>query len=523
MANEKPPKAQSQAAAVATDAPPPGLDEWTRDTRFFGHPRGLSTLFFTEMWERFSYYGIRPLLVLFMTAALVDGGFGFERPVASSIAGIYAFSVYLASLPGGWIADRWLGLRRAIWWGGVFIAVGHLSIALSVVFAHRAFFLGLIFIVIGTGLLKPNISAIVGDLYPDGGARRDAGFSIFYMGINTGALIAPIVTGFLGERVGWHLGFGAAGVGMLIGLLTYRLRAPGTLGPIGLLPSAGPAEQRRVRNVSLAAVGVLALVVAMAMLGVFAINAVYLANLMLKLVLGMAVLYFAYLFVLAGLSPDEKKRIAVIMVLFVFAMIFWAAFEQAPTSLNLFARDFTDRVIFGWEVPTSWVQLVNPLFVILLAPVFAAIWVGLSKRGTDLSSPAKFGFGLFFAGLGFVVMVLAANRVISAQGALKVSLIWLVLSYLLQTCGELALSPVGLSSMTKLAPRRFVGQMMGVWFTAAALGNLIAGIVGGHVDPEKLDEMPRLFMRTSISLFISAGVIWALVVPIRKMMGEAKH
>src|SRR5687767_10521105 len=286
MANEKPPKAQSQAAAVATDAPPPGLDEWTRDTRFFGQPRGLSTLFFTEMWERFSYYGIRPLLVLFMTAALVDGGFGFERPVASSIAGIYAFSVYLASLPGGWIADRWLGLRRAIWWGGVFIAVGHLSIALSVVFAHRAFFLGLIFIVIGTGLLKPNISAIVGDLYPDGGARRDAGFSIFYMGINTGALIAPIVTGFLGERVGWHLGFGAAGVGMLIGLLTYRLRAPGTLGPIGLLPSAGPAEQRRVRNISLAAVGVLALVVAMAMLGVFAVNAVYLANLMLKLVLG---------------------------------------------------------------------------------------------------------------------------------------------------------------------------------------------------------------------------------------------
>jgi POT family proton-dependent oligopeptide transporter len=523
MANEKPPKAQSQAAAVATDAPPPGLDEWTRDTRFFGHPRGLSTLFFTEMWERFSYYGIRPLLVLFMTAALVDGGFGFERPVASSIAGIYAFSVYLASLPGGWIADRWLGLRRAIWWGGVFIAVGHLSIALSVVFAHRAFFLGLIFIVIGTGLLKPNISAIVGDLYPDGGARRDAGFSIFYMGINTGALIAPIVTGFLGERVGWHLGFGAAGVGMLIGLLTYRLRAPGTLGPIGLLPSAGPAEQRRVRNISLAAVGVLALVVAMAMLGVFAVNAVYLANLMLKLVLGMAVLYFAYLFVLAGLSPDEKKRIAVIMVLFVFAMIFWAAFEQAPTSLNLFARDFTDRVIFGWEVPTSWVQLVNPLFVILLAPAFAAIWVGLAKRGTDLSSPAKFGFGLFFAGLGFVVMVLAANRVISAQGALKVSLIWLVLSYLLQTCGELALSPVGLSSMTKLAPRRFVGQMMGVWFTAAALGNLIAGIVGGHVDPEKLDEMPRLFMRTSVSLFIAAAVIWAAVVPIRKMMGEAKH
>jgi POT family proton-dependent oligopeptide transporter len=475
------------------------------------------------MWERFSYYGIRPLLVLFMTAAIVDGGFGFERDVAGSIVGIYAASVYLASLPGGWIADRWLGLRRSIWWGGVFIMLGHLSIALSSVFARSAFFIGLIFIVMGTGLLKPNISAIVGDLYPEGGARRDAGFSIFYMGINTGALIAPIVTGFLGERVGWHFGFGAAGVGMLIGLITYRLRAPGTLGPIGLLPTAGPEEQKRVRNISLAGVGVIALVVILAMAGVFTISPVPVAQRMRDVMLAMAVIYFGFLFFGAGLTTDEKKRVAVIVVLFLFAMIFWSAFEQAPTSLNLFARDFTDRVIFGWEVPTTWVQLVNPLFVILLAPAFAALWVGLARRGIDLSSPAKFGFGLFFAGLGFVVMVLASNLVIDAQGALRVSIMWLVVSYFLQTCGELALSPVGLSSMTKLAPRRFVGQMMGVWFLAAALGNLIAGIVGGHVDPENLDEMPRLFMRTSISLFIAAGVIWALVIPIRKMMGEAKH
>ncbi|MDQ3950340.1 MAG: peptide MFS transporter [Gemmatimonadota bacterium] len=521
MAN--PPKSvfeQPPAATLTHDEPPPVDPRLIQDRSFFGHPRGLSTLFFTEMWERFSYYGIRPLLVLFMIAALADGGFGFERTTASSIAGIYAFSVYLASLPGGWIADRWLGLRRSIWYGGVFIALGHLSIALSVVFAHRAFFLGLVFIVIGTGLLKPNISAIVGDLYPEGGARRDAGFSIFYMGINTGALIAPIVTGFLGERVGWHLGFGAAGVGMVIGLITYRLRAPGTLGPIGIVPSAGPEEQRRVRTISLGALGAILLVVVLGMFGAFRINAVYLANLMLYLVLGMAVLYFGYLFLLAGLTTDEKKRMAVIMVLFVFAMIFWSAFEQAPTSLNLFARDFTDRVVFGWEVPATWVQLVNPLFVIIFAPVFAVLWVGLARRGVDLASPAKFGFGVFFAGLGFLVMVLAANRVISAGGALRVSLLWLIASYLLQTWGELSLSPVGLSSMTKLAPRRFVGQMMGVWFTAAALGNLIAGIVGGNVDPEKLQEMPRLFMRTSVSLFIAAGVIWALVIPIRRMMRD---
>src|SRR4051812_20766717 len=240
---------QPQAATLTHDEPPSGIAHITGDRSFFGQPRGLSTLFFTEMWERLSYYGIRPLLVLFMTAALTRGGFGFDRPTASAIVGIYAASVYLASLPGGWIADRWLGLRRSIWWGGVLIALGHLSIALSAVFAHQAFFLGLILIVMGTGMLKPNISALVGDLYPEGGARRDAGFSIFYMGINTGALIAPIITGFLGERVGWHWGFGAAGVGMVIGLLTFRLRAQNTLGPLGTTPAATSDERQRVRRI----------------------------------------------------------------------------------------------------------------------------------------------------------------------------------------------------------------------------------------------------------------------------------
>ncbi len=479
------------------------------------------------MWERFSYYGIRPLLVLFMTAALASGGFGFEREVASSIVGIYAALVYLASLPGGWVADRWLGLRRSIWYGGIFIALGHISIALSTVFAHRAFFLGLILIVIGTGLLKPNISAIVGDLYPDRGSRRDAGFSIFYMGINIGALLAPLLTGYLGERVGWHWGFGAAGVGMIIGLITYRLRAPKTLGPIGMEPSAGPEEQQRVRNIALATLGVIVLLVVLAMAGVFAINPVAIALRMRDVMLAMAVIYFAYLFFFAGLNTDEKKRIAVIIVLFIFATIFWSAFEQAPTSLNLFARDFTDRMVGGWEVPTLWLQSANSLFVITLAPVFAAIWISLGKKKRDPSSPAKFAFGLFFAGIGFLVMVLAANRVIvGADTAVRVSMWWLIISYFFQTVGELSLSPVGLSSMTKLSPRRFVGQMMGVWFLAAALGNLIAGIVGGHVDPENLQQMPALFQRTAMSLFIAAAVLGLMVIPIRRMMREssaAKH
>jgi POT family proton-dependent oligopeptide transporter len=499
---------------------PPGLSKplAAEDRSFFGHPRGLSTLFFTEMWERFSYYGIRPLLVLFMTAALLDGGFGFTREVASSIVGIYAACVYLASLPGGWIADRWLGLRRAIWYGGVFIALGHLSIALSAVFAQTTFFLGLIFIVIGTGLLKPNSSAIVGDLYPESGARRDAGFSIFYMGINIGAFAAPLITGYLGERVGWHWGFGAAGIGMVIGLITYRLRAQPTLGSIGLEPSVNRHEQEKVRRYTLIGAAIVAVVVALPALGVITINPVAVAARMRDVMLGLAITYFLYLFFLAGLTTDEKKRVAVIIVLFLFATIFWSAFEQAPTSLNLFAQDFTDRMLFGWEVPVLWLQAVNSLFVILFAPVFAMLWVAAERRGINISSPAKFAFGLFCAGLGFLVMVAAANKVISGAGAVKVSMMWLTVSYLLQTFGELALSPVGLSSMTKLAPRKFVGQMMGVWFMAAALGNLIAGIVGGHVDPEKLDQMPALFNRTAMSLFIATAVLGALVIPIRRMM-----
>jgi len=243
MAIHRPPLEQANIAGTATDAPPPSLERWTGDKRFFGHPRGLSTLFFTEMWERFSYYGIRPLLVLYMTLALSQGGFGFDRNVASAIVGIYASSVYLASLPGGWIADRWLGLRRAIWYGGILIALGHLCIGLSALLAKQTFFLGLVLIVMGTGLLKPNISAIVGDLYTPGDVRRDAGFSIFYMGINTGAVFAPIVTGFLGERVGWHWGFGAAGICMIVGLITYRMRQDDTLGPIGLRPTGTPDQQ----------------------------------------------------------------------------------------------------------------------------------------------------------------------------------------------------------------------------------------------------------------------------------------
>jgi len=521
------PSPQSDAPKPVT----PALAPFVNDTRFFGHPRGLSTLFMTEMWERFSYYGLRPLLVLFMAAALNEGGFGLDRTQASAIVGIYAASVYLASLPGGWIADRWLGLRRAILIGAALITSGHLAIGVSGFAGARGkifFFLGLALIVLGTGLLKPNISAIVGDLYPEGGARRDAGFSIFYMGINVGAFLGQLVTGFLGEAIGWHWGFGAAGVGMLFGFLWFWLRAKDTLGPIGedIVRDPDPAVQAKreqgVKTATYAGLGLFALVFVLAALGVVQINPQVVGQYMTFVLVGLAVAFFATVLIAGGLNTDEKKRVGVIFVLFVFAAIFWGAFEQAPTSLNLFAKDFTDRSIFGWDMPATWFQSVNSFFIIVLAPVFAGLWVWMAKRNIELSSPAKFALGLALAGVGFALMIGAANKVVASGGTVLVSPWWLIGSYFFQTVGELCLSPVGLSSMTKLSPRQYVGQMMGIWFLAASVGNLVAGLVGGHVDPTNLQQTPTVFIGTTIALAIATGVLLALVVPIRRMMQGVK-
>jgi POT family proton-dependent oligopeptide transporter len=509
---------QPDAAALTADVPPE-LVALRGDRGFFGHPRGLSTLFFTEMWERFSFYGIRPMLIAFMIVALTDGGvFGFDRTTAGAILGIYASSVYLTSLPGGWIADRWLGLQRAVWWGGVLIASGHISVALSGILGKPVFFLGLVLIVMGTGLLKPNVSAMVGDLYPDKGARRDAAFSIFYMGINLGATLGPLVTGFLRDRAGYHYGFGAAGVGMIAGIIWYTIRSKRTLGPIGGQPRGNESQQRVVKITVALIAAVTIAIIALASAGIITISPTAVANSMVALEVGAALLYFAYLFFFAGLDRDEMKRVAVIGVLFLFAAVFWSGFEQAPSSLNLFAKDFTDRNLFGFEVPFEWLQVVNSIFVVLFAPVFAWVWTSLAGRGISPSSPAKFSAGLFFAGLGFLLMVVPVRAVVASGGLLKVSMLWLTFSYILQTFGELSLSPVGLSSMTKLAPEKFGGQMMGVWFLAASLGNLIAGIVGGNVDPEKLEVMTPLFVRTTTSLFVAAAVALVLVKPIARMM-----
>ncbi len=524
MASTLPPPEIVDVGTTTVDTPPPWVDR-----SFFGHPRGLATLFLTELWERFSFYGLRPLLVLFMSAALAQGGFGFARPQASAVVGIYAASVYLASLPGGWVADRLLGLRRAVLYGAVLITLGHLSIGLSgFAVSKMPFFLGLVLIVLGTGLLKPNASAMVGDLYPEGGARRDAGFSVFYMGINSGAIVGQIVAGQLGEQVGWHWGFGIAGVGMLAGLITYAVRAPRTLGTLGIAPAQHPDPAvdaiRRAGAARALAAGVLVLAAAFALAaaGVVALDPQTIAKSMAYVLGATTVAYFAYLFTLGGLAPDERKRVLVIFLLFVFAAVFWAAFEQAPTSLNLFAKDFTDRRFFGHEVAASSFQSINSIFVVLLAPVFAAVWERLGRAGRDLSAPAKFVLGLLFAAAGFGLMIVPARALVATGGALKVSALWLTASYFFQSIGELCVSPVGLSSMTKLSPRRYVGQMMGVWFLAISVGNLIAGLVGGSVDPEKLAQTPTLFLWTTVALVVAAVALAALVAPVRRMLAGAE-
>jgi proton-dependent oligopeptide transporter, POT family len=481
---------------------------------FFGHPRGLATLFFTELWERFSFYGMRALLILFMTAAVEKGGLGFDAQKASAIYGLYGAGVYLTAMPGGWLADRLIGQRRAVLFGGIIIALGHFSMALQGLFF---FYLGLLLIVLGTGLLKPNISAMVGGLYPEGGARRDAGFSIFYMGINTGGFLAPLVVGYLGEQVDWHLGFGAAGIGMVFGVIQYLLGGK-HLGEVGQKPRSEDVhagKQGSSRTLVAALAGVLVgLLVVLQLLGVVDLTTpVGLANAGGVIIVTLALAFFSYMFTAGGLDAAEKRRLGVIGVFFISSAIFWAGFDQAGSSLNLFARELTDRTMGGWEMPASFLQSINSLLIIGFAPVFAWLWVWLNKRGNEPSSPAKFSLGLVLLGMGFLVMVAAS---LAAAGGHKVSPMWLVLTYLLHTFGELSLSPVGLSTVTKLSPQRTVGQMMGVWFMSMSLGNLIAGRVAGQFEAMPL---PQLFGAVA-AVAIGAGLILALFVrPLRRMMG----
>ena len=493
------------------------------------HPPGLYTLFFTEMWERLSYYGMRALLVLFMTDS-VRGGMGLSDKTAASIYGLYTAGVYLAALPGGWIADRLIGAQKAVWYGGLLIAAGHFTLAFP---RTETFFGGLILVVLGTGLLKPNISAMVGELYPEGGARRDAGFSIFYMGINVGAFIGPFACGTLGENYNWHYGFGAAGIGMVLGLAQYRLLQK-NLGVAGARPGHGGPLSKKERIVSVAGAVILGLVIMLGFARVIRFDPVALASGTAAALVGVAILFFGIVLFFDNLDRPEKLRVGVIIIICAAAALFWAGYEQAGSSFNLFAERYTRRALphemmprilqtvvqkMRDEIPTSWFQSLSPIFVIAFAPVFAALWVRLAKRHLDPSLPMKFAFGLILLALGFLVMAGAAVFVARGQ---KVAPTWLTMTYLLHVFGELCVSPVGLSSVTKLAPKKLVGQMMGGWFLATSLGNLIAGRLAGEFDPNALGRMSGQFLRMVLLPAGVAVVIIAFSRPIRKMMGGVK-
>jgi POT family proton-dependent oligopeptide transporter len=448
------------------------------DHRFFGHPLGLSTLFFTEMWERFSYYGMRALLTLYMTSKLVDGGLGFSESYAGAIYAMYVSSVWYLPLVGGWLADKFLGARRAVLLGGIIIACGHYSMAID---SLPTFYAALILIALGTGLLKPNISTMVGQLYSPDDKRRDAGFSIFYMGINLGAFISPFVTGYLAQsdsfkgviaKLGlnpahaWHWGFAAAGVGMTLGVIQYVLGAR-HLKDAGLKPEKQPGvSTERSGGFDLLTI-VLSVVGAVLGAGFGYRFDAGLVSVPFWTVVGYFVGYLGGTTRL--LKGDELRRVLVIFILVMFSVIFWMTYEQAGSSMTLFADRLTRTEIFGHAFPSSWFQSVPAVFVIILAPVFAFIWQKMGDR--QPSSPAKFAFGLLFAGLAFGVLTLAA----SLTGAGRVSPWWLVVVYFIQTVGELCLSPVGLSTISKLSPVRMVGLMMGVWFLSISIGSYIAG------------------------------------------------
>ncbi len=477
------------------------------DRAFFGHPRGLSTLFFTEMWERFSYYGMRALLILFMTAKVQNGGLGFPTSKAGSIYGLYTAMVFLLSLPGGWIADRICGQRKAILLGGIIIAAGHFSMAIP---RLDTFYLGLVLIVIGTGLLKPNVSTMVGGLYSETDARRDAGFSIFYMGINLGAMISPLICGYLGENINWHYGFGAAGIGMTLGIIQYSY-GQRYLGTIGTQIAGTPSDVRTFR-IGLIALAVFAIAVLSATAsGALVMTAEQISNAFGILLTAIVVAFFAWLLNAGGYTREERSRFKAVLILFIASSLFWSAFEQAGSTLNLFAERNTN--LHAWDFRlwglfrASYFQSLNSIFIIALAPVFAWLWIALRRH--EPSSPAKFSIGLVFVGLGFAILVPVAS-------GSAVSPWWLTITYLLHTIGELCLSPVGLSVTTKLAPARIASLMMGVWMLSLSVGDYIGGRLASVYETFPL---PQLFGLVAGFCIVVGLALVLLLRPMKRLMG----
>ena len=503
----------TDVSATTTTAVAPGTDR-----TIFGHPIGLATLFLTEMWERFTYYGMRAILVLFLVDTIASGGLGIDDRTASSIYGLYTAGTYLLSLFGGWIADRLTGSQRAVWYGGILILIGNTLLAVG---SPQIFFVGLIALVFGVGLLKPNISAVVAQLYPEGGSRRDAGFSIFYMGINIGAFLGSTLVPIIAKAWGWRFGFATPAVGMLIGLVIFATMR-NFLGSAGVAPGVSAAVLANSRAAWLTVIGITAAIlvaVAAAFFGVIHVDPKTLLDQSLWAMGLFAAVYFIYMLFFAGLTTAERKRVLVMIVLFAACAMFWAGFEQTGSSLNLFADRYTDLHLFGWEMPAGVLQNINPFFIIVFSPVFAALWVNLGRRNLDPAAPAKFALGLTLMGVGFIVMYFAAQYVVAGE---KVLPTWLILTYMFHTWGELCLSPVGLSSMSKLAPPRFVGQALGLWFLATALGNGLAGKFAGEFDASNVGAMPGQYLWLFWWGAIGGAVMFAITPFAKKLMGGVK-
>ena len=471
---------------------------------FFGHPIGLRTLFLTEMWERMSYYGMRALLVLYMTGAATgfNPGLGWSQVEAQAIYGIYSGMVYFMVVPGGWIADNILGHQKAVLIGALIIALGHFTLAIPI---EQTFFLGLIFVVLGTGLLKGNISTIVGQLYEGQDDKRDSGYTIFYMSINIGSTLGFLICSYLGEKIGWHWGFGAAGIGMTFGVIQY-IKHRHLLGDAGMHPNEMPDEKRLkyTNYLKVTLVGMF-LVIGAGLLGFFVIDPRFFAEQFAYFLTIIAGLYFIYLFLFAGLNSAERKNLILLFLLFIGAAAFWSGFDQSAGSLNIFARDYTDLSVAGYVIPVGWLQFANPVIVVLFAPIFAGIWAQLARMNLDPSLPFKFAIGLLFMALSFFIMIIAVNIAIESS---PVGMQWLLLTYLFQTWGELALSPIGLSAFSRYGPKRYMGQMFGLWFLASAIGGVLAGLLGGEALDGGLETISPIFeFMIQYYLIIAAALI----------------
>ena len=480
---------------------------------FLGHPKGLFVCFATEMWERFSYYGMRALLILYLTKH-----WEFTDATSYLIYGAYTSLVYIMPVFGGMLADQILGSKKAVTYGAILLVVGHLG--MTVESSEQIFYLSLALIVSGVGFLKPNISTMVGALYKEDDPRRDSGFTIFYMGINIGAFTATLLCGYLGEEIGWAYGFGAAGVGMLIGLIIFLV------GQKYLEGLAEPPSEKHKQIYNGATYENWAYVsgVFMVLITWFLVQNSQLVG---QLLGGFGAIFIGawLLYALFKCAPEERDRLIVVGILILFSLIFWALFEQAGSSLNILTDRGVDRVIFGWEVPASMFQSLNAGFIFTIAPLFAILWIALAKRNMEPSTPIKFSIGIVFVGLGFLALVYGMK---SSDG-LQTGVIWIILIYLLHTLGELCLSPVGLSSVTKLSPQRIVGFMMGMWFFASAAGNYVAGLIARATASENSGVSGDIFnlaqkqsfidVYTDVGMIaIACGIFLAIITPILKKL-----